>query len=81
MWRAKPPPDVVDPEDIRQVPAEMDRTTPWHPLCQPGFCGIRGTACVLVVIAGFVTFPLLLLERNSNPNTNVNITDTHTNTT
>jgi len=44
----------------------MDRQGPWHPFRLPGFCGLRGISCVLLVIDLIIVITILSYEAQIN---------------
>ncbi len=40
------------PEKHQTLPADgMEQARPWHPFRVPGLCGMRGTTCILTILA------------------------------
>ena len=44
----------------------MDRQQPWHPFKLPGFCRLKGTSCVFLVIALIIVLPIIWYETQIN---------------
>lgn len=57
----------------------MERPRPWHPFRHPGFCGIRGTVSIIILLTFLFTGPILWWEKR-NTETESALTDTDSDT-
>lgn len=51
------------------------RPRPWHPFRHPGFCGLRGTTCIISFIALIIVLPLTMFYPHPTPTiSQINVT-------